>query len=840
VTSTHHDGATNQRLRLLVGLVVVCSVGTFALALSHLPLTRTDVATGILATAFIAIAHLPQVEVRVGANHLSLSPALVAVLVCTAFLQPSWVIISATLGTFAIKMIARQEPIKIGFNTGKKAMAAAVAVAAPQLAGITPILAGETVQMPTRVLAIAASAIGYALVDEALSVTLLALVTGTSVRQRMLMHLDASLIVLLAGFLVSFVTVWAYAVSPWLMIGLPFVVYALHLASANQVRGRTEREAWQRLSQATDELNTVDLEHVVQTAVRRAAELFSADEVDLELRPAGLVPRLLRGDHRGIHFDGEPGAALTAYGHVTVAALDGGSGASGDVGELRLRFNGPVTLSEREQFTLLSFAAALSTAVRNAITFAETRRLADSHARAAAQDPLTGLANRRRLHEYGTDVLERAAGVETALLLIDLNHFKEVNETLGHAAGDRLLVEVGRRLDAAVDPDDLVARLGGDEFAVLFVGLTAPALAITRSHGVLAALDAPVDLDGMSIGIEASGGVATTPSVGGVDELLRRADVAMYRAKQRGQRVAAYARSRDTANVGSLTLGGNLLRAINQREFTVDFQPIVDLATGEAIGAEALARWQHPDRGLLGPDQFLDGIERSGLLPAFAGTILDQALTAVRKWSDAGFPIPVAVNVSPRSLLDPTFPSTVEDALTEHGLPADTLVLELTESVTLSQRKVVDEALSALRTLGVRLALDDFGTGYSSLSTLARVPVYELKIDRSFVSEMRSQAAGAVVRSTIDLARSLDLFVVAEGVETEEQRRMLWELGCPAAQGHLFARPMATHRLVPLLRRGAGGRPGTLAAPIHGTGSVIRMPKARRNRGDQQRRDRSG
>ena len=825
MTSAHHGEGTDQRLRLLVGLIAVSATGAFLIALAGLPLTKVDVATGILFAAAIAVAQVLQVDVRVGANQLSLTPASAAILVSTVFLRPSWVIVATVIGTLAIRVLSRQQPIKIGFNAGKEALAATVATAMTQLVGTTPILVAGDVPISTRLLGLAAAAAGYAVVDEVLSAVLFALITGTRIRQRMFMHLDASLIVQLVGFLISFVTVWAYTVSPWLLIGLPFLVYALHLASANQIRGRTEREAWQRLAQATDELNTVDLEKVIQTAVQRAVELFSADEVDLELRPEGMAPRMVRGDHRGIHFDGEPGAALAAHGHVTIAPLDGNGG---DVGELRLRFHGPVTLSEREQLTLGAFAAALSTAVRNAATFTETRRMAESHARAAAQDPLTGLANRRRLHEYGTEVIAAAAGTETALLLIDLNHFKEVNETLGHAAGDRLLIEVGRRLDAAVGGGDLVARLGGDEFAVLFVGLAAPALAITQAHRMLVALDTPVDLDGMSIGIEASGGVATTPVAGGVDELLRRADVAMYRAKQRGQRVAAYARSRDTADIGTLTLGGDLLRAINERQFTVDFQPIVDLGSGRAIGAEALARWQHPERGLLGPDQFLDGVERSGLLPAFAATILDQALTGVAEWNRAGFPLSVAVNVSPRSLLDPSFPAAVHGALIEHGLPAESLVVELTESVTLSQQRVVDEVLGALRNLGVRLALDDFGTGYSSLSTLARVPVYELKIDRSFVSAMQSPAASAVVRSTIDLARSLDLFVVAEGVETEQQRRLLWELGCPAAQGYLFARPLATHRLVPRLRRGAGGRPGTLAAPIHGSGSVLRLPKARR------------
>jgi diguanylate cyclase (GGDEF)-like protein len=633
------------------------------------------------------------------------------------------------------------------------------------------------------------------------------------------------------GLVLAATTVSLYLVNPWLMAVVPPCVYAIRLVAANRVRRREENEAWQRLAQATDELNAVDLDKVLHTAVRHASDLFSADEVEVEVQPVSGHKRLVRGDAKTVSYDGEPAGAPPATGSFAIPTPLESYQGDADLGELRLRFRGPVKLSERERYTLRTFAAALCTAVRNAATFAETQRMAESHARAAAQDPLTQLANRRRLLQYGTEVLSAvpARGV-AALLLIDLNHFKEVNDTLGHSAGDRVLIDVAQRLAGAVQPDDLVARLGGDEFAVLFVGLPAPAVAEARAQGVLGALATPIDLDGMRISVEASGGVATVPTSGGMGELLRRADVAMYQAKKNGQRVVAYAHARDTADIGSLTLGGDLARAVAEQQFTVNFQPIVDLGTGEAIAAEALTRWHHPDRGDLAPDRFLDAIERSGQLAAFAEAVLDQALAAAHQWADAGFPIPVAVNVSPRSLLDPNFPEMVARRLTARRLPAESLFVELTESVTLSQLEVVDEVLGALRTLGVRLALDDFGTGYSSLATLARVPVDELKIDRGFVREMDASAPGAVIRSTIELGRSLDLLVVAEGVEREDQRMRLWELGCPAGQGHLFARAMPAHRLLAALHRGCGGRPGALAPALHEAGSVIRMPLGRRGR----------
>jgi EAL domain-containing protein (putative c-di-GMP-specific phosphodiesterase class I) len=298
--------------------------------------------------------------------------------------------------------------------------------------------------------------------------------------------------------------------------------------------------------------------------------------------------------------------------------------------------------------------------------------------------------------------------------------------------------------------------------------------------------------------------------------------------------VALFEHSRDTADVKLLSLGGEIARAIAENEFVVNFQPIVDLGSGDAVGAEALTRWAHPQHGDLAPGRFLDSIERSGQLGGFTEVVLDQALSAVTAWRAEGFDLPVSVNVTPRSLLDSTFPDMVERQLAGRDELASRLIIELTESVTLSQLEVVDDVLRRLRQLGIQLALDDFGTGYSSLATLARVPVQELKIDRSFVAAMDAPTEAAVVRSTIELGRSLGLVVVAEGVERERQRTRLWESGCPWGQGHLFARPMPLPKLLALLDAGPGGKPGRLAEPLHEAGSVIRMPTNRRGRGHQQ------
>ncbi|GIG89024.1 hypothetical protein Pen02_39600 [Plantactinospora endophytica] len=745
-----------------------------------------------------------------------------AIVIGIAVAPTSWMVLCTGIGLAIVVRLLHLPLIKAVFTISKNTLM--VAAAGTTLTALGWSWPPSEVQR--MVVPLAAAFAVLVVLDEAIAIPVIAIASRTKIRNQFSANWDLRLIGFLMRFVVAVSTLVLLMVETWLLVAVPPLALSLHLAYSTRVRARAERQAWQDLAHTTDALNVVDINAVLHTAVARAANLFSADEVEVELRESR---RTVRGNSEAVTYDCFTTKPSTIDASVIPIEMKGHDGS--DIGVLRLRFRGPVKLSEREQYTLRTFASALCTAIRNASAYAELNRVAEEHAHAAAHDALTGLANRRHLLDRGAEQLgqRRTEGV-VALLLIDLNHFKEVNDTLGHAAGDRVLIQVAERLRTAVHGEDLVARLGGDEFAVLFHGLPAPAVAAHRAEALLTALHEPIELDGMRISVEASGGIAVAPSSGGMTELLRRADVAMYQAKRAGRRIATYAPARDTADLGRLSLGGDLRRAVADQEFTVNFQPIVDLGSGEVVAAEALARWRHPARGTIDPLRFLETVERSGLLPAFAEAVLDQSLIAVNTWREAGFDLPVAVNVSPRSLLDARFPGSVLARLRAHDLPPDRLVLELTETLTLSQLEVVDQVLGQLRDAGIQLALDDFGTGYSSLSVLSRIPVHELKIDRGFVTAMETSAeAAAVIRSTVDLGRSLNLSVVAEGVESEPQRRALWELGCAAGQGHLFARPMPAARLLAALHQGAGGRPGTLAPALHDEGAVVRLSPGRRS-----------
>jgi diguanylate cyclase (GGDEF)-like protein len=429
------------------------------------------------------------------------------------------------------------------------------------------------------------------------------------------------------------------------------------------------------------------------------------------------------------------------------------------------------------------------------------RRTAEINEQLASHDALTGLPNRSLLKDRVDQALAASSrtGLCPALLLLDLDRFKEINDTLGHHHGDLLLQQVGVRLQQSLRTADTVARLGGDEFVVLLPDLPNASAALAAAEKLLAALAEPFVLEEVTLDVEGSLGLAVHPEHGdSFDSLLQHADVAMYAAKETHAGVCLYERNQDENSPRRLALLGELRQAIaDDVQLVLHYQPQVRVSDGAVTGVEALLRWQHPKHGLLGPMEFIPAAERTGLIRPLTIKVLTTALTQARTWTDAGLPpMRMAVNISTRCLLDVDFADQVEKLLTETGVPADQLELEITESTIMTDPEHAMAVLVRLADIGVWLAIDDFGTGYSSLSYLKRLPVHQLKIDRSFVMEMdRGASDEAIVRSSVDLARNLGLDVVAEGVETAQAWQQLADLGCDQAQGFYFARPMPASEL---------------------------------------------
>jgi diguanylate cyclase (GGDEF)-like protein len=412
----------------------------------------------------------------------------------------------------------------------------------------------------------------------------------------------------------------------------------------------------------------------------------------------------------------------------------------------------------------------------------------------ALHDSLTGLPNRtlfmQRLHE----AIEGAAfqGTKVAVMVMDLNGFKEINDTLGHRYGDLLLEEIGPRLQEVVRDGDVVARLGGDEFGLILPNLPDESVAVGAAQRLMEALEQPINLEGVAIDVSASLGIAIYPSHSeDVETLLRRADVAMYAAKEAQAGYETYDPSRDRYSASRLTLLGQIRPALENQEFVLYYQPKMDLSTGRVNGVEALIRWQHPERGLILPDEFIPLVERTVLVRPLTLYVLNEALRQWHAWAAHGYDLLMAVNLSARSLLDVTLPDHVAQMLRRWDVPPDRLTLELTESSLMADSVRSMTVLHRLSDVGVSLSVDDFGTGYSSLSHLKRLPIHEIKVDRSFVTNMKNDPNDAlIVRATVDLGRNLGLRVVAEGVEDPQTWSELMAMGCDLAQGYYLGRPM--------------------------------------------------
>jgi diguanylate cyclase (GGDEF)-like protein len=442
-------------------------------------------------------------------------------------------------------------------------------------------------------------------------------------------------------------------------------------------------------------------------------------------------------------------------------------------------------------------------------------RQAQQLAHQALYDPLTGLANRCLLQDRLEQAIAQArrSGASFAVALMDLDRFKEVNDTLGHDVGDELLLEVGRRLQRTVRTEDTVARLGGDEFVVLSHGLGKQQVCRVADK-LLASLDAPFVWEGQSIDLAASMGISLFPWQGDTPStLLRHADIAMYAAKRSGRRHLLYAHDQERINRGDLSLKSELREAIQSCQLTLHYQPKIDHRTCCVVGLEALVRWNHPQRGFLPPDAFVGVAEDAGLIGLLTEWVLKTALDQLAVLHARGHALTVSVNLSARSMNDAGLPAAILVLLEDSGMAAQYLTLELTESAVMANPGEALAILTDLDRMGIGLSIDDFGTGYSSLAYLRRLPVDEIKIDKSFVMDMATNESDAViVRSIIDLAHNLALKVTAEGVEARAVWETLTHWGCDLSQGYLMGRPMSAEDLAAWLLEspwaGLNARPG--------------------------------
>jgi diguanylate cyclase (GGDEF)-like protein len=453
--------------------------------------------------------------------------------------------------------------------------------------------------------------------------------------------------------------------------------------------------------------------------------------------------------------------------------------------------------------TLIVISISISRGLRKEVAF---------NAFLAEHDNLTDLPNRTLFHVRAAAALKKAnRGDPVAIAIIDLDRFKEVNDTLGHHNGDRLLTELARRLDVNTRPEDTVARLGGDEFGVILTGITNPDEALWRLRDII---DREVEVSGLPLSVESSIGFVVAPDDGNdVDDLLQRADVAMYVAKGSHSGVVRYDPDQDEYDATKLGLIAELRHAIDDGQLVLHYQPKAVIKDGTIEAMEALVRWDHPVRGLVYPDSFVPIAEQTDLIDKLTDWALDRALADVRELGRHNPKLAVSVNVSARSVSKPDFPGRVLAAVERAGVPTDRLIIELTETALVAVKDRAKDALEELDSYGVRVSVDDFGEGNASLGYLSTLPVHELKVDKSFVLDMLDNPAhAAIVRSIIDLGHHLGLQVLAEGVETDAVLLTLREAGCDAAQGFLLARPMPFKKLEEWLRersksRRAGDKP---------------------------------
>jgi diguanylate cyclase (GGDEF)-like protein len=835
-----------HRLALLVAVVAV--IGGVALVAATVTAVVHPRPIGLMFAVVIAatfVTDATSIDLRFG-NHIeSYTWAEVGVVLGLALVPAEQLVLSSL--ALAIAYVAtRRAPVKVLYNTTSYAVGIVIAAA------VTHLVVDPSWSMPARsALALTLGALAFSWWNGIAVDAAIAFSQQLSFRHTYRKGMRLRTIVCLGNVALALgVLALAHADSDLLLLVPPCLGIAF-LGYRGYLRAIQERTIWRHLEATAADVTRLDEDEIAEVAAARVRALVEADEVELCIAPSNP-----QGTERRYVCDrnGETTRlpARRAGDSVSASLENAATGQvegtlipiplvahNARIGELRVRFATEVKLNERERHALGSYAIMIATSIENARLYAEMREHAARNEVAARHDWLTGLPNRVLLHERVQELLGDATSQRFAVMLIDLDRFKDVNDGLGHAAGDAVLQTLAARIRDAVRACDVVARLGGDEFAVLITG-DAPVEPAARR--ILAALAEPIEIAGIHVALGASIGIVCSPQDGATfDELLQRADIAMYEAKQCRSTFRRYRHCTRGSTIDKLSLAAELRSALDDHQLALFFQPQIDLTSNEPVGAEALVRWHHPTRGLLLPSEFVGLFESSNLLRDFTRRVLDLALAECARWRSAGRPLRVAVNLSARDLDDERLPDDVKNALVRHEVSPDRLVLEITETAILGDLDLVEHQLARLASLGVSLSIDDFGTGHSNLTFLQRVRVHELKIDRSFVAGIVSNENDAIItRATVGLGRSLGLRTVAEGVEETRVLEQLLGVGCDHAQGYLWSRPVPAPQIRVLLGVAEPDREVSVDEPVprledfHNDTSVItrRQMNSRRMRSE--------
>ncbi|GIM92857.1 hypothetical protein Ato02nite_046500 [Paractinoplanes toevensis] len=772
-----------------------------------------------LAALLVAAGQLARLRFRLGRGVVSVSWGEAAFIIGFVVVPPGWLPLATLAG--AVLAWAVLSWLDEHHNIAEVAhLAASLSLGAAGAATVARLVGGDApvLSMRTQV-ALVAGALTYLLITFGLAALTLTLHRDAATGQIFARIPYAKIPMVVGNVLVGLGAVFTLVRGPvWLLAFVPGL-WLLQRTYRFHLRAEEERRMWEAFAAATSSLPGGSESQVAAAGLRGALDVFGARRVEIDVRTPD-------GEHR--YTEDGPGLDNLLAGLPGPAITRSMAVAGEVVGELTVWLAEPTLPAPRDEAAISAYGDALAAALHDAAANVQVAELREQATYNFIHDQLTGVLNRASLLADGDRMLRGLdRDQHVALLLLDVNGFREVNGTLGHRCGDEVLGLIAERLGELSRDSELVARVGDDEFALLIPAIATltdsatplretPSplpLAIRRARELGEHIGQPMEIAGVRLAVEIAVGVVVARA-GQVElaEMVRRASLALDQAKQQEVAVATYDTSQDVLTTDELALLAELQDALaTDDQIVLHLQPAVDLITAAPSGVEALVRWRHPRRGQLSPNDFIRTVEHTELLTPFTHRVLDLALSAAASWNNAGVDLPVSVNVSARSLLDPAFPGQVADALRRHRTPASRLVLEITESVAVSEQAIVDDVLAALRDAGVQLSLDDFGTGYSSLAIVTRAPVDEIKIDRSFVDDMiDSPAAEAVVRGAVELGARLGVRVVAEGVETTEQRAALIALGCPAAQGYHFCRPMPSDRIVQALTQLAEAAPNNI------------------------------